>query len=256
MRHRQRHRRAGHGTGGIGNDATVNLAVVERHTEIAHGEKRFESGRAGEIRTVQSPLVRHGRVVRDQERQGQVRPLHGAAAGRLRVNAGEQIHAIERDEPGAGGAGGGQWLLETAVGQLPAHRQIVAPAALLHECLEIITASGLEKHGRALLVGFFGPFARVRPGADPGVLAFVAGGFIAADEQDRAVIAGNPKDVVAAHGRHDEGPDSLAVVIQADIHARFKIGVNLRVSCVGVVRPVRIVRRVGKDIQGVARPGI
>ena len=79
-------------------------------------------------------------------------------------------------------AGGGNRFFERAVGQLPAHGQIVTAIPLLHDGFEVVTATGFEGNRAGFLIRFFGPLARVGPNDDIGQMRFVGWVFVAAEK--------------------------------------------------------------------------
>ena len=237
--------RAGHRAGGVGDDARIDLAVVGGNRDVGEREGRVGGTGAGKVAPIEAPTVGKSGAVGAQDKETRVLPLDEGEAFGLEVDAGFRDGAVVGDHPCAGGARGGHRLFEDAVGQLPAHRQVVSAAALLHQGLDVIAVAGLEVNRGALLGSFRGPDLGVGPTAHISYQRLMRWCFVGAEEQIGVVVARNPEDIVPAGRGNDERPQLLAIVVLARVNLGFKGCEDLGVIRIGIVGPVGVVGGVG-----------
>ncbi len=104
--------------------------------------------------------------------------------------------------------------LDGAVGELPAHAEVVvAPPLLFHQRHDGIAAPFFEVDQRRRLGGVLGPLAPAGRAGDAGDDGGVGRVLVRAEAQLGAVVAGNPEPV-GSRGRGDEhAAQALAVVV-------------------------------------------
>ena len=191
---------------------------------------------------------------------------HGKSAVVCRLAGAAHEHALPHDEPrgrrerGRGrrpavgdarnrqrGAHGGK---RSAAGRHPGHRQVVTPAALLHQGLDVITLPGDQADRRRLLARVGGPSAVIGPDVHVGDLRRVVGAGIRRQPQLAVVVAGDPEHVRAGGGRINVALHALAVVGDSRGVGGLE---RSQVRCGGGgIRIVRVEGRIGQIVDRVA----
>ncbi len=175
------------------------------------------------------PLVMDRVGIVDRHREDRRLPLDHNLAGGLRPN-----HRLRQHRPERHQARLGNRFLDRTAGELPADRQVVAAAALLHQGLDIVHPRCVQPDHPRLLAGVLGPLARRCPVGHGGDVHRVGRGRRAAQVQHALVIAGDPKHVIARRGRNQKPTQPLAVIVQ-NVGRRLELGQDL-----GKIRLIRV----------------
>ena len=116
----------------------------------------------------------------------------------------------------------GNRFFNCAVGQAPANRQIVAAALLLHQRFNVITSTSLQSNRLGFLFAILVPLPRGSPTRNRRNLHFVGRRVIRTQKQCAAIVARQPKNIVAGLRRQNKAPHPLPVVVR-HVGRRFKV---------------------------------
>jgi len=145
------------------------------------------------------PLVADARLIGRQQRKGDV-VVFKPQSYWLAANKFRHIRQAVNGTNNVPQRWVSQRRLHGSVWQFPLHRQIVAARALLHERFQIITLAGLQINQRGLLAGFLSEIAPRTSRSDRSDRGCIRRILIAAQQQKRGVVAGNPKCIIAIIG--------------------------------------------------------